>query len=116
LLVDDDADIRQAAASHHRSARVTAVIEASNGAEALERLRTLPRPQLVVLRSPDAVMDGWSLLAERNRDPDLRAIPGDRRLGARGRRAARVARARELLCASRSFVEASSRRSSGFAC
>jgi CheY-like chemotaxis protein len=74
LLVDDDADIRQALRPIiEREGH--AVIEASNGAEALERLRMIPRPQLVVLDLQMPVMDGWSLLAERNRDPELRAIP-----------------------------------------
>jgi CheY-like chemotaxis protein len=74
LLVDDDDDVRRALRPIIEL-QGHAVIEASNGAEALQRLRSDPLPQLIVLDLQMPVMDGWSLLAERNRDPVLRSIP-----------------------------------------
>jgi signal transduction histidine kinase len=74
LLVDDDDDVRRALRPIIEL-QGHAVIEATNGAEALQRLRSEPLPQLILLDLQMPVMDGWSLLAERNRDPLLRAIP-----------------------------------------
>jgi CheY-like chemotaxis protein len=51
------------------------LMEAENGVVALERLRRDSPPHLIVLDLEMPVMDGWTFLAERNRDPVLRAIP-----------------------------------------
>ncbi|MBI1916423.1 MAG: response regulator [Planctomycetes bacterium] len=51
------------------------VSTAANGAEAIERLRTSSRPDLILLDLRMPVMDGWTLREELKRDPELSAIP-----------------------------------------
>ena len=51
------------------------VCTAANGAEALEKLRSPERPDLILLDLLMPVMDGWKLLAEIKRDPELASIP-----------------------------------------
>lgn len=51
------------------------VSTAANGAEAIERLRTSCRPDLILLDLRMPVMDGWTLHEELKRDPELSAIP-----------------------------------------
>jgi len=51
------------------------VIAASNGAEALERLRDAPAPALIMLDLAMPVMDGWSFHAALVRDPATACIP-----------------------------------------
>src|SRR5687767_11839143 len=51
------------------------VSTAANGAEAIERLRTSDRPDLILLDLRMPVMDGWTLREELKRDPELSAIP-----------------------------------------
>jgi CheY-like chemotaxis protein len=49
---------------------------ATNGAEALDRLRTMDaKPCLVLLDLMMPVMDGWSFLDEQRRDAELAAVP-----------------------------------------
>ena len=50
------------------------VVEASDGVEALERVRE-HRPNLVLLDVMMPRKDGWQVLAELKEDEDLRAIP-----------------------------------------
>jgi CheY-like chemotaxis protein len=47
----------------------------SQGAQALEQLRRAPPPALLLLDLRMPVMDGWSLLEARRRDPTLLLIP-----------------------------------------
>jgi len=74
LLAEDDPDVREALAEALWSDGYD-VVTASNGAEALEQLRSGPAPMWVVLDLAMPVVDGWAFLAERNRDPRLLAIP-----------------------------------------
>lgn len=52
-----------------------AVDEASDGFEALERLRTVGRPSLILLDLTMPNMDGWAFRRLQLRDPDLASIP-----------------------------------------
>jgi CheY-like chemotaxis protein len=61
LLVEDDADIREALTDVLRMERWT-VEPAANGKLALERLRTGPPPDLMLLDLMMPVMDGFELL------------------------------------------------------
>jgi CheY-like chemotaxis protein len=75
LVVEDDDDIRDAL----REMLVDegyAVEVATNGAEALDRLRAMvAKPCLVLLDLMMPVMDGWTFLAEQRRDADLAGVP-----------------------------------------
>lgn len=74
LVVDDDLDTRDALGA--RLARAGyGVATAGDGAQALEYLKRAARPSLILLDLAMPVMDGWQFLAERERDPELRAIP-----------------------------------------
>ena len=73
-MVDDNIDVRQAVAallelSGH------GVITASDGAEALERLRERSRPDLILLDLFMAGMDGWEFDRRRRGDPSWSSIP-----------------------------------------
>jgi signal transduction histidine kinase/CheY-like chemotaxis protein len=74
LMVDDDADIRHALRPIIEREGYS-LVEAENGVAALEKLRRDTRPDLILLDLEMPVMDGWGFLAERERDPALRAIP-----------------------------------------
>ena len=75
LIVDDDADIREAL-QDLLADRGFSVLGASNGAEALEVLRTLPAPpSIILLDVMMPVMDGYGFLEEQRRDPALSRIP-----------------------------------------
>ena len=73
LVVDDDEDLRLLCRLHLEKGGV-AVMQASNGLEAVERART-ERPDLILLDLMMPVMDGWECLAVLKSDPDLRDIP-----------------------------------------
>jgi signal transduction histidine kinase/CheY-like chemotaxis protein len=74
LLVVDDPDSRETIAKTLEREGYT-VVTRSNGAEALEYLRHAKRPYCILLDVVLPVMDGWTFLSERNRDPELTAIP-----------------------------------------
>ncbi|MCK6549841.1 response regulator [Myxococcota bacterium] len=78
LLVEDDADIREAAACVLRD-RGFDVITAADGKSALASLRDSVRrseaPALVVLDLMMPVMDGWQFRIEQRRDPSLSGVP-----------------------------------------
>jgi CheY-like chemotaxis protein len=74
LLVEDDFDVRDALIpileyEGHR------VVGATNGREALERLRTGPKPSLILLDLMMPVMNGTEFRQEQLRDPALASIP-----------------------------------------
>ena len=75
LIADDNPDVQELLARMlrvHRDKLETSV--ASNGQEALERLRQfLPDLMLLDIVLPD--MDGWQILALKNQDPSIRDIP-----------------------------------------
>jgi PAS domain S-box-containing protein len=74
LLVNDDSESREAIAKTLEGEGYT-VVTRSNGAEALEYLRHAKRPYCILLDVVLPVMDGWTFLSERNRDPEFSAIP-----------------------------------------
>ena len=75
LVVDDDAALRNTLveALEEEGYRTTS---ASNGREALERLRSEKTPPAVILLDMMMpVMDGWAFRDEQQRDPQLAEIP-----------------------------------------
>jgi len=74
LLVEDDETIRADLAAALR-ARGFAVDLAENGSDALERLRSGPRPALIVVDLIMPVMNGWDFLRVKREDPGLASIP-----------------------------------------
>ena len=74
LVVEDDADVREA---------ITLVMEASgyeavgaaDGQEAMELLRSLPAPCIILLDLMMPRKDGWQFRAEQMGDPALADIP-----------------------------------------
>jgi CheY-like chemotaxis protein len=75
LVVDDERDIREAMAELLEEAGFT-VATAEDGARALEWMRAHPgSPGVVLLDMMMPVMDGFTFLAHRERDPALRAVP-----------------------------------------
>jgi CheY-like chemotaxis protein len=75
LVVEDDDDIREALCEMLADEGY-AVEVATNGAEALDRLRAMDaKPCLVLLDLMMPVMDGWTFLAEQRRDANLASVP-----------------------------------------
>ena len=74
LVVDDDIDARNALADVLEDEGYT-VVCARNGKEALEHLRSLPRPSLIILDLLMPEMDGWQFRSEQKRDAAISAIP-----------------------------------------
>jgi CheY-like chemotaxis protein len=74
LIVEDDRATRQVMMTVLRE-RGYPVACAGNGREALELLRTGPRPALILLDLLMPVMDGWQFLREQRRDPALADVP-----------------------------------------
>ena len=74
LIVDDDADIREALIDvlTDHGYRALAV---GNGREALDHLRLGARPSLILLDAMMPVMDGLSFRREQLIDPELRGLP-----------------------------------------
>lgn len=70
LVVDDDAVIRQAVRAALEDAR-HAVLEADSGERALELLRATQQPLVVLLDLRMPGVNGFDLLREVERDPDL---------------------------------------------
>ena len=74
LIVDDDPEFREALVDIVRSEGF-AVETATNGMQALDKLRWGLRPCVVLLDMQMAGMTGWDFRAEQSRDPTLAAIP-----------------------------------------
>jgi CheY-like chemotaxis protein len=75
MLVEDDGDVSEAIASCLADYGYEVVI-ASNGQEALDKLRqSTPRPNLILLDLMMPVMDGWEFRAEQAADPALAGVP-----------------------------------------
>lgn len=74
LVVDDDEDARVCVveALEHAQFQVHA---ATNGRDALEALRTGPRPNLILLDLHMPVMDGWEFARQMAADPSIADIP-----------------------------------------
>src|SRR5262245_60472537 len=74
LIVEDDADIREAMALVLQDDGYT-VARSANGSEALAYLHASPPPSLILLDLMMPVMDGWQFRQEQRRDPALAPIP-----------------------------------------
>ncbi len=75
LVVDDDPSIRRMIVAALRRGEVPYnFIEAPNGREALDMMRT-EHPDVVVLDLMMPVVSGWDVLRERANDDALKAIP-----------------------------------------
>jgi len=75
LVVDDDDDIREAVREVLKEEGYR-TLGASNGAEALELLRSSrERPQLILLDLMMPVKDGWDFLLDIDDHPELHRIP-----------------------------------------
>ena len=74
LLIEDDDDLRQDLAFliRQRGFRVTT---ASNGQDALDKLRDSDPPCLILLDLMMPVMDGWTLRGQLLRNPALAGVP-----------------------------------------
>ena len=75
MVVEDDADVREAIAEVLSDCEYKPV-HAANGAEALHRLRTAEvRPCVILLDMMMPTMDGWQFRAEQKSDPSVSDIP-----------------------------------------
>ena len=74
LLVDDDADVREALVENLEQASYE-VACASDGEEALKYLRLNPPPAAILLDLFMPVMDGWEFLKRVTGDSRLAAVP-----------------------------------------
>jgi CheY-like chemotaxis protein len=74
VVVDDDPDVREML-TYALTERGYQVVAIASGAEALGYLRSSPAPRLILLDLVMPDMDGWTFLAERNRDPALSKVP-----------------------------------------
>src|SRR5689334_5342807 len=74
LVVDDDDELREAVALFLETEGY-AVVEARDGAEALEQLRSAGRFCLILLDLFMPRMDGWAFRDAQRRDPDFSSIP-----------------------------------------
>jgi CheY-like chemotaxis protein len=74
LLVEDDTDIREEMAALLEGEGYQ-VAQARNGQEALDRLKTIPVPCIILLDLMMPVMNGWDFRARQLADPALKGIP-----------------------------------------
>jgi signal transduction histidine kinase len=74
LVVEDDADIREAL-DGLLSMEGFRVAGCSNGREALEWLRASPKPDIILLDLMMPIMDGWQFRVAQKDDPELATIP-----------------------------------------
>jgi CheY-like chemotaxis protein len=75
MVVDDDQDLRSTLAEI-LAEEGYGVLTATDGRDALERLRgTTHRPCVILLDLMMPIMDGHAFYAEQHRDPDLAEIP-----------------------------------------
>jgi CheY-like chemotaxis protein len=74
LIVDDDADVRDAFRSILESEGY-AIATVENGQEALDYLSDHSRPCVIVLDLMMPVLNGWDFLASQQSDPALATIP-----------------------------------------
>jgi CheY-like chemotaxis protein len=74
LLVEDDTDIREEMAGLLESEGYT-VAQARNGQDALEQLKSIPKPCVILLDLMMPVMNGWDFRQQQLADPALKEIP-----------------------------------------
>lgn len=73
LVVDDDADVREAVAEAIADAGYI-VEQAVNGQDALDKMRAAS-PCIVLLDLMMPVMDGWEVVSAMDSDPRLASVP-----------------------------------------
>jgi CheY-like chemotaxis protein len=74
LVVEDDADIREAVATA-LDLEGFRVFQADNGAHALELLPSMPHPSLILADLMMPVMNGWQLIGVLSRDDRFATLP-----------------------------------------
>jgi CheY-like chemotaxis protein len=74
LVVEDDADIRDAVTATLETEGFR-VFQAENGARALEVLRDMPHPSLILADLMMPIMDGFGLIQALSRDDHLATLP-----------------------------------------
>jgi len=74
LVVEDDPDIRDLVATELELSGFR-VFRAENGAHALEVLKTMPHPSLILADLMMPVMDGWQLIRALSQDDRLATLP-----------------------------------------
>src|SRR5580704_9691993 len=74
LVIEDDVDIREAL-DGLLSMEGFRVAGCSNGREALDWLRTSPKPDIILLDLMMPVMDGWQFRVAQKDDPEIATIP-----------------------------------------
>ena len=74
LIVDDDISLLDALSDALEIAGYP-TRRAQNGREALDFLRTSPRPAMILLDLNMPVMNGWQFLAKKRNDPALVKVP-----------------------------------------
>src|SRR5256885_14528924 len=74
LIIEDDADLREMMAQLVGLEGYQAHAVA-NGREALEYLRRVQRPELILLDLMMPVMDGWEFRREQRKDPAIADVP-----------------------------------------
>ena len=76
MIVEDDPDTQEALRDILAQFDYRTIV-ASNGREALDRLRAKgePRPCIILLDVMMPVMDGWQFRAEQRADPAIASIP-----------------------------------------
>src|SRR5437588_809924 len=74
LLVEDDTEIREEMAALLESEGYV-VAQARNGQDALDQLKEMPAPCLILLDLMMPVMNGWDFRERQLADPSLKEIP-----------------------------------------
>jgi CheY-like chemotaxis protein len=74
LIVEDEDDIRELVASALANEGFQ-VYQANTGARALELLREIPHPSLILADLMMPVMDGWELIKALSQDDRLATLP-----------------------------------------
>ncbi len=74
LIVEDDKDIRDSLSSALSLIGINVVL-ATHGLEALEKLKTMEPPCLILLDLMMPVMDGWQFRSHQERDSRISNVP-----------------------------------------
>ena len=74
LVVEDDKFLRMLLSEKLKSERIF-VVEAENGEEAMVKMKSEPRPHLILLDLLLPIMDGFEVLGNMKKDAELKNIP-----------------------------------------
>src|SRR5688572_22726939 len=74
LVVDDEDEVRRSV-GEALTAEGYDVVTARNGREAIELLKTIEQPCVILLDLMMPEADGWQFLAARRRDPSVARVP-----------------------------------------